>query len=359
MYRLYTLSNLESRQPHIFTMKSLSDLPNEILCEVLSYIVEKPVLCQLARTSHRFSELIRPFMTEDIDFTKFKVASNARRYLSLILSIKRDPSIARSVRTVTMFTSPEDHVSNLSHILLGMLPELRTLKFCNITVSDNTYPLFFHINPMPTLRNIIFDGPTVGGNTLWKLMTLQGLENITVNAIVVFDTSPPSDRKRRTSPVLSLDLGQDSLSAKFVRELLTCPRALKKLRCSVPWCHHSSTTPFAQTLEPTRHSLTELVLAPCSIYWDLPRIDLSDFGLLRVLEVASCCLEVVRPCEARIGVYKSLPPSLQELRVKFLTSIGSWKSLTDLFALCRLSSAQKGTSWVLLSITPSTDRKMK
>lgn len=263
-------------------------------------------------------------MTQDIDFTKFEVHSMARRYRSLILSITMDPSIARTVRTVTMFTSPEDHVSNFSHILLGMLPELRTLKFFNVTARDNTYPWFLHKNPMHSLQTIIFDGPTVGQRTLWKLMTLQGLENIAVNAIEVSNTEPPSRLKRRTSPLLSLDLGQDRLSEFFVQELLTCPRALKKLRSSVPsWSKFSLTTPVEKTLGPTRHSLTELVLAPCSISWDLPRVDLSDFGLLRVLEVASCCLEVVRPCEARIGLYKSLPPSLQELRVRILTSVGS------------------------------------
>lgn len=68
------------------------------------------------------------------------------------------------------------------------------------------------------------------------------------------DAPPPSDRKCGTSPVLSLDLGKDIPSAKFVRELLICPRALKKLRCTVPWVYGPSTTPLEHILEPARHS---------------------------------------------------------------------------------------------------------
>lgn len=100
-------------------MKSFSDLPNEILREILSYLaLEKSRLCQLARTSQLLSILARPFMTKDIDFTKFEVDGISRRYRHLIRNIERDPSIARSVRTVTMLTSSKDKVTNLSHRLL-------------------------------------------------------------------------------------------------------------------------------------------------------------------------------------------------------------------------------------------------
>lgn len=204
-------------------MKSFSDLPNEILCEILSYLaLEKSSLCQLARTSQLLSTLTRPFMTKDIDFTKFEVDGISRRYRRLIRNIERDPRIARSVRTVTMLTSSKVKVTNLSHRLLGGLPEPRALKFVGDTESDFSYPWFLHKNPMPSLQNIIFDGPPVYAETIWKLMSLQGLENITIysdltkNSIEGVDTPTPSDLKCRTSPVQSLDIGPIMLSVNFV-----------------------------------------------------------------------------------------------------------------------------------------------
>lgn len=110
-------------------------------------------------------------------------------------------------------------------------------------------------------------------------MSLQGL-NITIKALENRDVALPPPiwtANFRTSPVLSLDLGQDGLSANFVREVLTCPRALRKLRCAVPWRDDdSSTPPFEHILEPVKYSLTELVLAPCCDHL-LSRMDLGDF----------------------------------------------------------------------------------
>lgn len=232
-------------------MKSFSDLPNEILREILSYLaLEKSRLCQLARTSQLLSILARPFMTKDIDFTKFEVDGISRRYRHLIRNIERDPSIARSTSR--------------------RVAELRALKFVGDTESDFGYPWFLHKNPMPSLQNIIFDGPPVDEETIWKLLSLQGLENITIhsdlteNSTEDVDAPPPSDRQCRTSSVQSLDIGPIIPSVNFVREVLTCSRALKKLRCFVPWSDDPSTTPMEYILEPGRQSLTELVLVPWS-----------------------------------------------------------------------------------------------
>lgn len=75
-------------------------------------------------------------------------------------------------------------------------------------------------------------------------------------------------------------------------------------------------------LEPGRHSLTELVLIPRSNY-RLPRMNLSDFGSLCVLELDYICLDTTRSPLVRTGVYRLLPPSLQELRVRISFSLGS------------------------------------
>lgn len=330
-------------------MKSLFDLPNEILLEILAYLsLEKPSLCQLARTSRRLGILTRPLMTQDIDFTKFEEESNVRRYRLLIRKIKRNQSIAQSVRTVTMFTSAEEKITNLSHALLKGLQDLRTLTFVSVRIHDDTYPRFFSKNPMPSLQKITFEGSSrVEEWTLWKLMSLQGLESITIESIYDVDNPSPSDRKYRASPVLSLDLDRNILSANFMRELLTCPRALKKLRCSVPWHEDTSERPLEHTLEPAKHSLTELVLVRC-FDQKLPRMNLRDFGFLRVLEVGSCCLKSSHPCVTRSGVYGLLPPSLQELRVRIASSPGSYNSHADLFASHRLSSTRYTTSWILI-----------
>lgn len=318
-------------------MKSFSDLPNEILCEILSYFaLEKQSLCQLARTSQLLSTLARPFMTRDIDFTKFEVDGIFCRYRRLIRNIERDPSIARSVRTVTMLTSSKAKVTNLSHRLLGGLPELRALKFVGDTESDFSYPWFLHKNPIPSLQNIIYDEPPVYAETIWKLMSLQGLENIIIysdltrNSIEGVDAPTLSDLKCRTSPVQSLDIGQIMLSVNFVREVLTCSRALKKLRCLVPQSEDPSTTPMEYILEPGRHSLTELVLIPWSNY-RLPRMNLRGFGSLRVLELDYICLDTTRCLFFHTGIYRLLSPSLQEFRVRISFSLGSQKSLADFF----------------------------
>lgn len=46
-------------------------------------------------------------------------------------------------------------------------------------------------------------------------------------------------------------------------------------------------------------------------------MNLSDFGFLRVLELAYYCLDTTHPPLVRTGVYRLLPPSLQELRIIF------------------------------------------
>ena len=148
---------------------------------------------------------------------------------------------------------------------------------------------------MPFRQDTVFDGPMVEEKTVWNFKSLGRLNIVTIKSVSEFSSSPPEDHRPRTSPVLRLDLGRSILAADFVRELLTCPRALKKLPCSASWFDHSSPLDNSSTespehrLEPTRHSLTELVLAPYFDQWNLPQIDLSQVGSLRVLELGSCC----------------------------------------------------------------------
>lgn len=342
-------SNLDSHEcRYAFIKKSLSDLPNEILCEIISHLVrEKPSLCQLARTSHHLNSLVRPFMTRDIDFTVFHARSYARRYQDFTHIIHWNPIIAQSVRTVTIAASDLESTSYLSACLLEGLPKLRTLKVVTDPSdpsdpsdhpSDRAFTKFFINHPLPSLQNIILDGPLVEEGTFIKLMSFQGLENITItsNTINVDEELMPNCHIP-TSPVLSLDIGENSLDGFFMLKLLNSFRALRRLRCSVPW-HESleeaeealeAAPPLEYFLGRTRHSLTELVLVRThgpKFAHDLPRMDLNTFGVLRVLEVASCCLKARRPCKGRSGVYRLLPRSLQELRVRISSFPGCWKS---------------------------------
>ena len=358
-------SNLDSdERRYAFIKKCLSDLPNEILCEIISHLVrEKPSLCQLARTSHHLNILVRPFMTRDIDFTIFHPRSYARRYQLFTHTVHWNPIIAQSVRTVTIAASNLDSTSYLSACLLEGLPKLHTLKVVTDPSDhppDHAFIRFFINHPLPSLQNIILDGPMVEEGTFIKLMSFQGLENITItsNTINVDEELMPNC-DLPLSPVLSLDIGENSLDGLFMLKLLNRFRALRRLRCSVPWHESLEEAEEAQEAAPpleyflgrTRHSLTELVLVRThgpKFAHDLPRMDLNTFGVLRVLEVASCCLKARRPCKGRSGVYRLLPRSLQELRVRISSFPGSWKSRSYFLALCRLFSARRKTSWMLM-----------
>lgn len=111
------------------------------------------------------------------------------------------------------------------------------------------------------------------------------------------------------------------------------------------------TPTLGQTLEPTKHSLSELVYLPLctSMTWPNHRLDLSNFGVLRVLEVTSSCLRRKPHLgRRRSGFYRCLPPSLQELRVRISSSLGFLESLMLIaFALCRLFATRNMTSWII------------
>lgn len=310
-------------------MLRLVDLHSDVLDEILSYLEsDKHSLCQLAMVSSLCSEITRPHLYRDIEFTIahgprwFRRRNPLFRHRLFMESMTKRPSLGALVRTVSLNTQGTAH--SLINDILEKLPAVRevALSETNPYCQHAYVPTFFARNPMPQLRQVELNIGCFQGVTLHAFMCRGEIEGISV-------ASPTSgvapmfwDGERQASPLRSLET-DFPVSQRVLYEILCWTPMLTTLECQVPFarerCDVLSRAGVVKALAPVMHSLKELVLR--NWYYsplgdDTTWMDFQDFKCLRVLQVPWTGLcHRKRPGEDPIGIYKLFPASLEELTV--------------------------------------------
>jgi hypothetical protein len=229
----------------------------------------------------------------------------------------------------------EDVLEKANEILDGV-SRLRSLYILadveNVfTECPSSLPIrFLEVNTLPNLRKIKISDRFLPMDIMQKYMVLTQAEHITFRA--EFTESPSRIRTTRTSAVLNLDLkASNRVLPHVLREILGwCPR-IRTLRWTNPGfnangdrvVHSLSPVGYSEAIALTQDSLREFELRVSwrykfsSSYQDKSRMDLSK---MRVLKSIICPAEYLFPTHAayssRLGLYKLLPASLEELVVR-------------------------------------------
>jgi len=318
------------------------DLPNEILSKILSMVAcecPKFIVHSILTSSRRLSLLLRPLIIRhirfhlDSDWYRPKI-----RHALLMRSFNEHPELKAMVHSVALVWNHGDvnkDIHKKANEILDGLIRLRSLYIlghvANIfTECPSQIPTrFLEDNPLPDLQEIKISDRWLPIDIMQKYMVLTHAEHITFRAD--FTESPLRIKTTRTSAVLSLDLNASNrVLPPFLREILGwCPR-IRTLRWTNPAFNANgdrdvyflSPAGYSEALTLTRDSLREFELR---VSWRYPfsrscqdqsRMDLSK---MRVLESIICPAEYFFPTGAayssRLGMYKLLPASLQELIV--------------------------------------------
>lgn len=324
-------------------MPNLVDLPNEILLKILSIVASecpKLIVHSLLTSSRRFSLLLRPLIIRHL---RFHLDSDwyrpkTRRAL-LMRTFNENPELKAMVHSVALVWNHGDinkDIHEKANETLEGLSRLRSLYIlaavANVfTECPSSLPTrFLEVNPLPDLREIKISDRWLPIDIMQKYMVLTHAEHITFRA--EFTESPSRIRTTRKSAVLNLDLkASNRVLPHVLREILGwCPK-IRTLRWANPGfnangdrvVHSLSPVAYSEALALTRDSLLEFELRvswryPFSSHWqDRSRMDLSK---MRVLKSIICPAEYFFPTHAafssRLGLYKLLPASLEELIVR-------------------------------------------
>ena len=205
-------------------------------------------------------------------------------------------------------------------------------------------PTFFQVNPAHRLRKLFISGfKTTVNEVAWYLAhpNLREIEICFLDPLAPFDEATLANIKaeeyqRAALSVLKLGTGDMAhLQISELHKLLSIPSKVDTLHCPIPGREQffqgrrSEALPMDQPLSPSsivyalsplRENLTDLQLwDSAGQRWprhDLSVMDLSAFSSLRKLRApSSCFFPTSGPQFPRLGVWRLLPQSLQELSV--------------------------------------------
>lgn len=330
-------------------MVTLQELPTELLSQIFSYLAwDKPLLRNLALQCHCLSLAVRPVLLRTLALTPNGGASSLKLDL-LNRSICENSQLSDMVRSVSLNWS-ESNVKLHGNIesILGRLTALRVLKVINNSDHACFNHNFLEVNEMKQLTEVTLNDTNFTVENLARYIFLENIHHLTVLWLrnptpPTFDIlgwpeaewSLPTLPKNKTpgsSNVALLDLGPIfHLPEPVLKEILSWPKALKRLRSTIPGNDLPgrfgvskklstvlSPASISRALSPTKDSLKYLELIDNGCEWpghDETQMDLSDFRSLRQIYVPSTCFFRNFTYGAkREGMYALLPLSLVELR---------------------------------------------
>ncbi|KAE9377736.1 hypothetical protein N431DRAFT_434886 [Stipitochalara longipes BDJ] len=168
-----------------------------------------------------------------------------------------------------------------------------------------------------------------------KYIFLRRLKSMTI-ASMARPTMPklPSNRAYGDSNIYSLNMDSNfHFPEAVLHEILRYPKHLKTLLISLPGGDISARCPrfgvdmitplspaaIPRSLDPVKHSLTELSLMEMDCVWprhDKTRADLSNFTFLKKLRISSVCW-FLSGVSRRDGIELLIPGSLEDIEIVF------------------------------------------
>ena len=332
-------------------MLTLQELPTELLSEIFSYLAwDSQLLRNLALQCTCFSLAVRPILLRRIVLAP----NGGPQSLKVKLferSLSETPMLASMVRSLSLTWSESSlKIHGNVDSLLGRLTALRMLRVQNSSDRASFQHNFLDANDLDQLTDAALNDTNLTVETLARYFFLGSIHRLSVlwlrnPAPPLFDLlghpeaewalpSLPQGKAPGSSPLVDLDLGPIfHLPAPVLREILTWPKALRQLRCTIPGQDNpgrfgvakrllSTLSPesISRTLFPVKDTLKELELVDSTCEWpghDETKMDLSDFkALARVWVPSTCFFKNFTYGVKREGMYMLLPPALVDLRVR-------------------------------------------
>lgn len=341
-------------------MVILQELPTELLSEIFSYLTSSSqVLRNLSLQCRCFSLAVRPILLRAVAVSAYG-GRNSLKLNLLNRSISENPQLSDMVQSLSLSWSESNiDLHRNMESLLSRLTSLRILK----VQSNSDYPRFRHdflnANGMNQLAEATLSDTNLTMDDLSRYMFLESIHHLTILWLrnptpPTFDLlgwpeadwplpTLPKNELPGSSPVRFLDFGPAFHLPKVVlKEILSWPKALEHLRCTIPGKDSPSLfrvskklsttlspTSISRALSPAKHSLTSLELIDNGCEWqghDQTKIELNDFrSLSKIFVPSTCFFKNYTYGGKRGGMYTALPPSLVELRVNvYMIPIASY-----------------------------------
>lgn len=350
-----------------FDMMHLQDFPNEILTKIFSQIAGYSAF-ELSTLSRFFYKLMRPIIYQrkinicfgdpEITFQSswLQRAKNAQpprapdttyRCLLLLRSVKENPDIGPLIAEVEFqweVVLEEINSVEMANQLLKTLPNLKTLviQAKRWQISIDSYPHFLEVNSMLMLKDVTLFDKQLTTNTVNRYLSLPHLQKLAIRC-GLNGSYEEVDETLHNSSLRVLDLSggyhtraeivhaifkSHSKITSFYGTLFGTEKYSEYSRTSGYIASLLSPVEISDTMAPLQNSLERLELQLCVCKWidrghDGTRMDLSMMNNLRILQCPSKCFfppQVGGVAPSRAGLYKLLPPNLEELTVSSLSS---------------------------------------
>lgn len=267
-------------------------------------------------------------------------------------AFKGNPLLASLVRVVVLEwegpiwhwclpSKSDEAVSNKkTNELLALLPKIESLEIQTNSDCRAFTPDFLKTNPALNLRKLQLTGPS-NLNHFIEYLKIPSLDDLGVDHPSLFERLRPDVVETRAalarSEVSTLYLGTTHLPLSELSMLLGLFSSIKTLRMGTPfsdaegdiirqpewrnWTFALSPRSVRSLIGQFRHTLVNLWLwndnyPPRWSSHDRSRLDLSKFEMLRKVHVPSDCFFASHtPDATREGVWRLLPPRLEDLKV--------------------------------------------
>lgn len=329
-------------------MTVLSDLPIEILTNIMSAVVDKdnsvPFLCSMSTLCHAFHQTLPSFIFNnyEIKFENLPMELvNPAKHILLMRSLKENPSLSSHIHEMRIdWKRGDQETHRLVNELLGLLTNLKSLSIFAKDDKESFQPHFLKVNSMPLLKNVTLDDEQLSMENIKQYLVLESVEKMKIASYIPGSFSKSAEMDGKTSPLLSLDIDENfHIPLDSLRGILEiCPR-IKSLRLGLPGKGIpgsarydmlddpvKETTPLSpirlsQTLAVARTSLQRLELLVCGCLWPSIARTRMDLSMISALTYISCPSKCLFPdvwgtlYTSRTWLYRMLPSGLESLAV--------------------------------------------
>ncbi|KAF4633560.1 hypothetical protein G7Y89_g4558 [Cudoniella acicularis] len=267
-----------------------------------------------------------------------RFAPGSNKPALFVRSLKENPELVEMVHVMGVGWRAGDR--DLNHEVndfLRDLPSLRGLQIWAELDEEHFVPHFLETNPMRHLTSMRLNDKQLTIDIIKKCLFLKHLQYLTLVCKFPGTYSPLISAEKKTSQLLSLVLEEDShIPPEILRGVLRICPEIKTLQCALPgrsvpnqfvWFDSTklasifSPVLISNALATAQNTLQKLELHICLCEWpghDDSRVNLNMVKALRHVDCLVKCFFISGAlCKTRVGLYKLLPASLEELHLRF------------------------------------------